>query len=445
MSYSSAVLADSPVDYWTMKESTGTFADQGSNNLPATFVAGTRGSIALSPDPGAASVLTSGTNFAATRAWSANIPQAQPYSIEFLIQPTTLTASTEYPVVGFGTAGANGWLAGCFGTDAEFNLSGTRHVANWGGFVTGTTYHCVYVISGTTVTYYVDGTSVGTPSTLGTETNNPSVQLGIGAISGGAVYVGYVSDVALYNTALSSTQVTAHYNAFAGGGGTTTNVSADATQSQSASVARRVFRSFPIAQAQSSAAIAVKAKGVSVAAAQGQAPSVVELIMNAGIGVTATQSQSAAISRAETRTLRANQPQSSVAVRGLARTLGGTQTQSASVAQIKAKGVTVAATQPAALKFIRRPSRTLAITQAQSVAFSAQPSNVVPAGPAPRICDPTVAALVIYTSLATVKPYTSQATPTAYSSTAKAQVYQSFATLVPYTSAATTKSCSGGT
>jgi hypothetical protein len=78
-------------------------------------------------------------------------------------------------------------------------------------------YFALTAVSGGVMTLYVDGTSVGSTSTARRATAyNSKFVMGTGADSVGtfAYFLqGYIAGCAIYNTALSSTKITAHYNA----------------------------------------------------------------------------------------------------------------------------------------------------------------------------------------------------------------------------------------
>jgi hypothetical protein len=221
MSYGNTVLADTPTMYWRLNETTSTFADSSGNAHPATYSAGTQGSTALNSDTGAASVLLAGTGIIATLAYAAAIPQTGPFTIDCLVQFTALPSGASYHFICNGPAHA-GWGAGIQDIDKGlYTLFGVadNFSTGWPLMSTGTTYHMAWVIDTTPqVLFYLNGTAYGT-SSLGAEISNTTDGISLGAGNAGSdALKGYLSDVAIYPSALSAARVLAHYNAIGSGG-----------------------------------------------------------------------------------------------------------------------------------------------------------------------------------------------------------------------------------
>ena len=74
-------------------------------------------------------------------------------------------------------------------------------------------HYLVMTRSGTTLTLYVDGSSVGTPATVGSNAINNTTDLYIGVAPGPIQYfAGLIDEVGLWSRALSSAEVLALYN-----------------------------------------------------------------------------------------------------------------------------------------------------------------------------------------------------------------------------------------
>lgn len=220
MSYGNAVLADSPSFYWRMNETSGVFADIAGNGHDATYVAGTRGSTALNADTGSASVLLATASKIASVPNSGAVPQTGPFTVECLVKFTSVPSGSNFHWICTGPSGgwgcglqdANNWLYTLFGV-ADNVGGGTL------GLTTGTVYHLAWVVTTTpNVQAYKNGVANGTPVALGTEVNSTN-GIAIGATIGNAdALPGNLSDVAIYPAALSSTQLTNHFNAISSGG-----------------------------------------------------------------------------------------------------------------------------------------------------------------------------------------------------------------------------------
>jgi hypothetical protein len=217
VSYSSTVLADSPAMYYRLDEASGTLHDSSGNardmnNTPSTGetfqVPGaiTDGNFALQNDgtsrsPAATSLPTISGSWSvecwvkpnSTTGW-AMLGSRSPSDHGFDMQVTSTKLHCD---VGDGT----NWLSTA--ADATFT------------FVVGTWYHCVFVATGSGYTIYINGVSQATGSWSGTplvtDSNHNFILLNDGA--GDPSINGVLDEVAVYTTALTATQVLAHYNA----------------------------------------------------------------------------------------------------------------------------------------------------------------------------------------------------------------------------------------
>lgn len=97
----------------------------------------------------------------------------------------------------------------------RFYAPGNSLTVNWGNPSLNTWHHAVLVITGTQHLAYLDGLLVGSPvsTSLGLFTGNYNFQIGR-YDSGGYEFAGLISDVRIYNRALSATEVTTLYGAY---------------------------------------------------------------------------------------------------------------------------------------------------------------------------------------------------------------------------------------
>lgn len=234
MSYSSVILADSPIVYYRLGEPSGTVADnaQGTATRDGTYASVTLGVTGLlTGDTDTAMTVDGSIATTPKGVWIDTAAADFPYgaaarSFEFWIKATHVYNG---PVIRYGNAGVNGCIelsvwgttggdggaAGgdgrlrCYNTTSEVNLTDAS-VSD------GATHHIVCDYSGTTWTAYVDGVAQ-TPvaQTLNTiATGGWPCRLGTDA----QYYYNYnlagtLDEVAVYSGVLGQTKVSAHYAA----------------------------------------------------------------------------------------------------------------------------------------------------------------------------------------------------------------------------------------
>jgi hypothetical protein len=222
--YDTTVLGDGPVSWWKLGEVSGNALNSGGTDTTQLAPAGT-----MTRDqqgiPGSVdgSVLFSGGNLSAATATDPTVSGT--YTVEEWIDPTqtgnnmnffstrstgdtSFTMDLEnsshcgqqcvYGEIGTGTS----WLT----TAAQANFTWTTH--KW--------YYVVYVVTPTGYTIYVDGQSIGNGTLSGTPLLfNPTHVPTIGNYKpgGNESFSGYATEAAVYNKALTSTQVQSHFAA----------------------------------------------------------------------------------------------------------------------------------------------------------------------------------------------------------------------------------------
>jgi hypothetical protein len=214
MTYSAEVLADTPVHFYRFNETSGTATDSGSAAMAGTLAgsitrgeapAGTIDGTSMLFDGSLASNVTTGTS--ATTFTNNTIELWYKANTGYVFDKLRAIAR-----MGTGTTYLKLWL----------NLNGglLRVEDSTNGFTTGLAvaaladgnwHHIAVAKSGSTITYYVDGTSRGT-ETLTTGSKTIQVQLG-NTGGGGDGPGGWIDEFAFYSTALSSTRVGVHYTA----------------------------------------------------------------------------------------------------------------------------------------------------------------------------------------------------------------------------------------
>lgn len=233
MAYNTTILADSPLIYFQLNETSGTtFANSGSVGGTSSAigsgvtkgVSGVDGSNAISLDGGA--------NGYVSAASTPNFMSDNQFSVEAWVKTTVSGAKT---IVSY-NPGSRGFTLGTNASNrATFSImnnNGTSTVTASGSTALindGNWHHIVATAASATLTIYVDGVSTQNTSALG-GTYGITGTFYIGQ-SGSGGFNGNVDEVALYDNALTSTQVTTHYNANpvgTNGGYTATTMTASA-------------------------------------------------------------------------------------------------------------------------------------------------------------------------------------------------------------------------
>lgn len=221
MTYSSEVLADSPLAYWRLGDTSGTTAtDSSGNSKNGTYSGGyTLNTTGL---------LTSDVDKAVAFDGSSGMVT--------VADATDLTAFTVECWIK--TSDSNAKLVARRGTDTSGDTTSIFKLQISGGniqgvvwkngstadSVTGTSvnnnaaHHVALTYDGTTIRLYLDGASVGTPASGIVSGALPTVDSAL-TMAGEATfanYAGVLDEVAYYSTALSGARIAAHYAAGTG-------------------------------------------------------------------------------------------------------------------------------------------------------------------------------------------------------------------------------------
>jgi RHS repeat-associated protein len=240
--YASTVLGDSPALYYRLGDPSGTMAaDSSGGGRPGTyaggFTLGTGGVIGGDTDTAASfDGVTGGATVTSTP-----VTATANWSVEAWIRPLILPQNSAMAVFNGGGSGAGFG----FGIAAPGGGSGSHLVGLFesvasidSGYVfpsAGQWHHVVMArdAAGTT-RFWVDGVQTPNTSTAAPTTPSSSFAVANYMNSTQREFAGAVDDVALYPTALSSTQVTAHFQAAQGLPGTPSNVTASAGNARAA-------------------------------------------------------------------------------------------------------------------------------------------------------------------------------------------------------------------
>jgi hypothetical protein len=226
--YRETILADSPVAYWRMDAASGTTeADISGSGRTATISGGVTlnqtGALALDADKAELFDGTNGT-YVETNVVYDHAFGTGPLSVEYWFKFTSALA--QIGVIDNKNAGSNdaGFNSAFFAGSPFFRIANgvsQESITSSHTFNDGVYHHFVGVLTRgapDTLKIYIDGV-LDTSANLGTSGRNltqSAHKLRIGAYSvGGApnFFVGTIDEVAIYATALTASQVLAHYNA----------------------------------------------------------------------------------------------------------------------------------------------------------------------------------------------------------------------------------------
>jgi hypothetical protein len=215
--YATEVLADTPIAYWRLGESSGTSAaDSSGNNRNGTYVgAPSLGSPGLVTGDPNTSVSFNGTNQSVDVADAPAFNLTGDLTLEAVVNMTggenyrTIVAKHDgagdvstYELRVQGSTGALQFVQRST-TGAYMTVtSNTTLAAN-------TTYHIAATKSGSTVTLYINGVGDRT-ATFSSPVASNSRPLRIARRDGSKAFAGRIDEVAIYNKALTASRLAAH-------------------------------------------------------------------------------------------------------------------------------------------------------------------------------------------------------------------------------------------
>jgi hypothetical protein len=217
--YQQAVLADGPVAYWRLGETSGTLADDavGSNDGTYTggFTLGQPG--ALAGDSNTAITLNGSSGYVNV----GNKAALRPANVTFeaWVKPSTVAPDDSW-IGGVGNTGFNGYSLAMQNNVGQLkwtvrNGSSSTVSALGPSIAAGTWHHVVGTHDGSQAKLYVDGVLEDVRSAPFALGYGVSVDFYLGAFDLNALrrWPGSLDEVAIYSTALSATQIAAHYAA----------------------------------------------------------------------------------------------------------------------------------------------------------------------------------------------------------------------------------------
>ena len=212
-SYPALVEANNPNAYWPLIETSGTAAEDYVGHHDATY----SGAVTLGV-PGLTSSGSTAVSFAggtATALYSDSL-NPETFSVEFWALPANLSAAyvvcLQDRTTGYRIGYAiqkNNWSSGwdfSFGTDPAHYSTISSPTA----VVAGALYYVVATYDGTSANLYVNGVLAASKATTYQPANSGAVDFTIGSRNGNTPYNGVLSDVAVYNYALTPAQIQQH-------------------------------------------------------------------------------------------------------------------------------------------------------------------------------------------------------------------------------------------
>jgi hypothetical protein len=220
--YYDDAVADDPVSYWRLDETSGTTAAdvEGANNGTYTNspTLGQSGALAASTNK---AVGFNGSNQYVTVPNSSSLAPTSQVTVEAWVRPNTATAGLNSQVVSKSYSSFsppwNDYALLANGPSArpyfEMTIGGVnRQVLGNFALPTATFSHLVGTYNGSTMRLYVNGREVASASYSGAiATSGQPLQFGRLA-SGNNYFNGRIDEVAVYSSALSAARVLAHYN-----------------------------------------------------------------------------------------------------------------------------------------------------------------------------------------------------------------------------------------
>jgi hypothetical protein len=212
MSYSSEILADSPLAYYRLNEASGALmADSSGNGRNGTYQVGVGAGASLIDDADPSVTFSGGRGYVASASWM-NTPNI---TVEAWINRTGSVPNA----VGIVDRDANATRSWQFRVDTTQKLQLVLWTTTTAAFIVnsttsitaGTTYHVAFTFDGATAKLYVNGALDGS-GTVGGTMKVATDRLTIGDGDQNAAFTGRIDEVALYGTALTAARLLAHRN-----------------------------------------------------------------------------------------------------------------------------------------------------------------------------------------------------------------------------------------
>lgn len=219
--YNDAVLTSGPVDYWPLNESSGTAGYDWSGGSDLTVSGASRGAAGQSLTESSTATTFSGSSSSYARTTTA-VAGPQVFTVEAWFKTGTTRGGK---IVGFGSSSSGG--SSSYDRQVYLDNSGrvtfgvypgaTRTITSGTGFNDNSWHHVVATLSSAGQVLYIDGVKIGER----TDTNSAQAYSGYWRIGGdnlgswpstgtSAYLSGTISDVAIYDRALTRAEIDQH-------------------------------------------------------------------------------------------------------------------------------------------------------------------------------------------------------------------------------------------
>jgi hypothetical protein len=217
-SYRSAVIADAPTAYWRLGEmAPAVTAQDASSSSHGTYngavLLGYPGPMVSEPDPCA---YLSGSTAVFVEVATGGYQPLTSGTIELWVYPTLVGGGVYRTIIAKNSAAATeGWEV-AINSDtllrftARAPLTDITAATTLGQFIANTWHHVVVKFNANDVNLYLNNALVAGPTTR-TATLASTGRLVIGLRESGSPMTGFVDEVALYTSALTTTRIAAHY------------------------------------------------------------------------------------------------------------------------------------------------------------------------------------------------------------------------------------------
>jgi hypothetical protein len=221
--YATTILNDGTISYWRLGETSGTTAaDSSTGGNPGTITGGVTLGVpgALTSDSNTAMSFNGSSGYISVPDKS-NLDMTGDFTLEAWAKPTVVNDGIDHAIIAKGGTCGNS----CFQyrlyqsryntwRGILYNGSTSNVIDSPGAPTAGVWTYLALTRSGSTVTLYVNGTAVKT-MTLSPALNTSTGILALGRQGSGSAdyFNGSIDEAAVYNKALSATQVLNHFNA----------------------------------------------------------------------------------------------------------------------------------------------------------------------------------------------------------------------------------------
>lgn len=215
MAYVDEIIADSPIAYYRLDETSGTvIGDSSGNSRTGTYASGTLAQPGLVPSDNVSTSVLNLVGVVNDAAWM----NTAALTVKCRVRINTLPpGGSGYALVGRYGTGAFNWLlwvntSSQLAFQCRNDLGTVYNVADPAVASTGVTYEVAGTYDGATMRLFVNGTQVGsTPVTNPLSQAPRAITLGRYSDSAATDLPGYLDEIALYGQALTSTRLSAHY------------------------------------------------------------------------------------------------------------------------------------------------------------------------------------------------------------------------------------------